>query len=98
MTVQARTASARTRTRAGDPRRHLRAAVRSRRAGALLGVRRQHRRRPGRRRSAIRLVNPRGVSYLATAPGSLGLARAYIKGDLEIEGVHPGDPYELLQG
>ena len=45
----------------------------------------------------IRLTNPRGVSYLATAPGSLGLARAYLKGDLEIEGVHPGDPYEMLQ-
>ena len=27
----------------------------------------------------IRLTNPRGVSYLATAPGSLGMARAYIK-------------------
>ena len=35
----------------------------------------------------IRLTNPRGVSYLATAPGSLGLARAYLKGDLELEGV-----------
>ena len=45
----------------------------------------------------IRLTNPRGVSYLATAPGSLGLARAYLKGDLEVEGVHPGDPYELLR-
>jgi cyclopropane-fatty-acyl-phospholipid synthase len=45
----------------------------------------------------IRVVNPRGVSYLATAPGSLGLARAYIKGDLEMEGAHPGDPYELLK-
>ena len=45
----------------------------------------------------LRLTSPRGVSYLATAPGSLGLARAYLKGDLEIEGVHPGDPYELLR-
>ena len=45
----------------------------------------------------IRLTNPRGVSYLATAPGSLGMARAYIKGDLDIEGVHPGDPYEMLK-
>ena len=25
------------------------------------------------------------------------MARAYIKGDLEIEGVHPGDPYEMLK-
>jgi cyclopropane-fatty-acyl-phospholipid synthase len=45
----------------------------------------------------IRLTRPRGVSYVATAPGSLGLARAYIKGDLEMEGAHPGDPYELLK-
>ena len=45
----------------------------------------------------IRVTNPRAVSYLATAPGSLGVARAYLKGDLEIEGVHPGDPYELLR-
>jgi cyclopropane-fatty-acyl-phospholipid synthase len=45
----------------------------------------------------LRLTNPRGVSYLATAPGSLGMARAYIKGDLDIEGVHPGDPYEMLK-
>ena len=45
----------------------------------------------------IRMVNPRAVSYLITAPGSLGLARAYLQGDLEIDGVHPGDPYELLR-
>jgi cyclopropane-fatty-acyl-phospholipid synthase len=45
----------------------------------------------------MRLLTPRGVAYVATAPGSLGLARAYLQGDLEIEGVHPGDPYELLR-
>ncbi len=45
----------------------------------------------------LRLTNPRAVSYLATAPGSLGMARAYLKGDLDIEGVHPGDPYEMLK-
>ena len=44
----------------------------------------------------VRMVSPRAVSYLITAPGSLGLARAYLQGDLEIDGVHPGDPYELL--
>ena len=26
-----------------------------------------------------------------------GLARAYVSGDLDLHGVHPGDPYELLQ-
>ena len=43
------------------------------------------------------LVNPRGTTYLATAPGELGLVRAYVAGDLQPHGVHPGDPYELLK-
>ncbi len=45
----------------------------------------------------IDLRTPRGTSYLATGRGDLGLARAYIAGDLDITGVHPGDPYELLK-
>jgi cyclopropane-fatty-acyl-phospholipid synthase len=45
----------------------------------------------------LHLVNPRGAAYLATAPGSLGLARAYVSGDLKVSGVHPGDPYEVLR-
>src|ERR1700757_5224767 len=43
------------------------------------------------------LRTPRGATYLATAPGELGLARAYVSGDLETYGVHPGDPYPLLK-
>jgi cyclopropane-fatty-acyl-phospholipid synthase len=43
------------------------------------------------------LRSPRGATYLATAPGELGLARAYVSGDLQLYGVHPGDPYELLK-
>lgn len=43
------------------------------------------------------LLTPRGTTYLATAPGDLGMARAYVSGDLELHGVHPGDPYELLR-
>ncbi|ORV08344.1 class I SAM-dependent methyltransferase [Mycobacterium celatum] len=43
------------------------------------------------------LLTPRGTTYLATAPGELGLARAYISGDLDVRGVHPGDPYPLLK-
>jgi cyclopropane-fatty-acyl-phospholipid synthase len=42
------------------------------------------------------LRTPRGTTYLATAPGELGMARAYVSGDLQTLGVHPGDPYELL--
>lgn len=43
------------------------------------------------------LLTPRGTTYLATAPSDLGLARAYVAGDLDVFGVHPGDPYELLK-
>lgn len=45
----------------------------------------------------LELLTPRGTTYLATAPGDLGLARAYVSGDLVPHGVHPGDPYELLK-
>ena len=45
----------------------------------------------------IRLTRPRAASYLATAPGSLGIARAYLQDDLEFEGVHPGNPYDLIR-
>lgn len=44
----------------------------------------------------LELKTPRGTTYLATAPGDLGLARAYVSGDLDLVGVHPGDPYDLL--
>ena len=40
------------------------------------------------------LKNERGLAFLVTAPGDLGLARAYVSGDLDVRGVHPGDPYE----
>ncbi|WP_051549252.1 SAM-dependent methyltransferase [Nocardioides sp. URHA0032] len=43
------------------------------------------------------LRNQRGLAYLVTAPGDLGLSRAYVSGDLDIEGVHPGDPYEAMR-
>ncbi len=39
------------------------------------------------------VVNPRAVSYLASAPGSLGFARAYIMGDLDLK----GDIYTALR-
>ncbi|MCW2840356.1 MAG: SAM-dependent methyltransferase [Aeromicrobium sp.] len=44
----------------------------------------------------LRLLNERGLSYLMTAPGDLGFARAYVAGDLELDGVHPGDPYDAM--
>ncbi len=42
------------------------------------------------------LLNQRGLSYLLTAPGYLGFARAYIAGDLALHGTHPGDPYDAM--
>jgi cyclopropane-fatty-acyl-phospholipid synthase len=45
---------------------------------------------------SLNLLNQRGLSYLLTAPGDLGMARAYVAGDLEIEGAHPGDPYDAM--
>ncbi|MFF0818031.1 class I SAM-dependent methyltransferase [Rhodococcus sp. NPDC003318] len=45
----------------------------------------------------IDLKSPRGTTYLVTAPGDLGLARAYISGDLTITGAHPGNPYPVLK-
>ena len=42
------------------------------------------------------LRTERGLAYLMTAPGDLGLARAYVMGDLDLIGVHPGDPFEAL--
>ena len=52
---------------------------------------------PADARLGLDLKTPRGTTYLATAPGDLGLARAYVSGDLDLHGVHPGDPYELLK-
>ena len=48
-------------------------------------------------RYGLNLKTPRGTTYLVTAPGDLGLARAYISGDLELVGAHPGDPYPALK-
>src|SRR5579875_2662003 len=40
----------------------------------------------------ISLRSPKALSYLITAPSSLGLARAFVSGELEID----GDLYEAL--
>ncbi len=44
----------------------------------------------------LKLLNERGLSYLMTAPGDLGFARAYVSGDIELEGAHPGNPYDAM--
>jgi len=45
----------------------------------------------------LEIANERALSYLMTAPGDLGLARAYVSGDLVLHGAHPGDPYEAFR-
>ncbi|MGH3430927.1 MAG: class I SAM-dependent methyltransferase [Mycobacteriales bacterium] len=40
----------------------------------------------------LRIVSPRALARLVTAPGTLGLARAYVEGEIEVE----GDLYALL--
>jgi cyclopropane-fatty-acyl-phospholipid synthase len=40
---------------------------------------------------------PQGLQYVLTAPGDLGLARAYLTDNLRVDGVHPGDPYPLFR-
>ena len=52
---------------------------------------------PADSRMVLHLADERALSYVLTAPGDLGLARAYVSGSLELRGVHPGDPFEALQ-
>jgi cyclopropane-fatty-acyl-phospholipid synthase len=44
----------------------------------------------------VEIRSPRALRYLATAPGELGLARAYVMGDLEIHGDLHATILELL--
>ena len=47
---------------------------------------------PDRSEVALRILTPRALARLATAPGTLGLARAYVTGEIEVD----GDVYEVL--
>lgn len=44
----------------------------------------------------IEVVRPRALQYLATARGDLGLARAYLQGDLRCPQMQPGNPYPVF--
>ena len=46
---------------------------------------------------AAGLLSPRGLNYLITAPGSLGMARAYLTDELVFEDIDGGDPYDVLR-
>ncbi len=45
----------------------------------------------------LHVKSERALRFLLYAPGDLGLARAYVAGDLDFIGLHPADPYELLR-
>ena len=45
----------------------------------------------------LHVANRRALTYALTAPGDLGLARAYVAGDMDFIGVPSADPYELLR-
>ncbi|WP_080793452.1 SAM-dependent methyltransferase [Corynebacterium pacaense] len=47
-------------------------------------------------RYRLHVANKEAVAYVATAPGDLGLTRAYLMGDLIVEGEHPGHPYGIF--
>src|SRR5947199_8011790 len=47
---------------------------------------------PDRSEVAVRILTPRALARLATAPGTLGLARAYVMGEIEVD----GELYQLL--
>ena len=45
----------------------------------------------------LHINNRRALTYVLTAPGDLGLVRAYVSGDIDFIGMHSADPYELLK-
>jgi len=47
---------------------------------------------PDRSDVALRILTPRALARLVTAPGTLGLARAYVSGEIDVE----GDLYQVL--
>jgi cyclopropane-fatty-acyl-phospholipid synthase len=47
---------------------------------------------PDRADVALKVLTPRALARLATAPGTLGLARAYVTGEIEVD----GDVYDVL--
>ncbi|WP_374970949.1 class I SAM-dependent methyltransferase [Terrabacter sp. BE26] len=45
----------------------------------------------------LRLTNADALNHILASPGDLGLARAYLSGDLVIEGMDEADPYDVLR-
>src|SRR5664280_454467 len=45
---------------------------------------------------ALHVASPLGLRYMLTAPGDLGLARAYVTNEIQVAGMGPGAPYDAL--
>ena len=45
----------------------------------------------------LHINNRRALTYVLTAPGDLGLVRAYVSGDIDFTNMHSADPYPLLK-
>ncbi len=48
-------------------------------------------------RITLHVASELGLRYIASAPGDLGLARAYLTDQLQVTGFHPGNPYDVLR-
>lgn len=46
--------------------------------------------------TVVRLHGPRAISYIASHPGQVGFARAYLQGDLSVDGMDEAYPYKEL--
>lgn len=44
----------------------------------------------------VRVTSPEGLSYIATHPGDVGLARAWVTGGLVVDGEHLAHPYGVF--
>lgn len=44
----------------------------------------------------IHVRRPRALQYLEAAPNDLGMARAYLQGDITVDGMQPGNPYDAF--
>lgn len=44
----------------------------------------------------LHVASERGLRYLLSARGDLGMARAYLTGELQVDGIHPGNPHPAL--
>jgi len=45
----------------------------------------------------LHINNRRALTYVLTAPGDLGLVRAYVSGDIDFINMHSANPYPLLK-